>query len=91
MQNYKGRQTNQQILKTFYLWYLEIIQTDKSINQKLKQSPNESINEIFGETKAVLSLKQTPNFLRLLSLNRKNTRLPSGLFNCNNKNCKLYV
>ena len=44
----------------------------KSINQKLKQSPNESIIEIFGETQTVLSLKQPPNLLSLLSINRKN-------------------
>ena len=43
----------------------------KSINQKLKQSPNKSIKEIFGETQTALSLKQPPNFLRLLSINRK--------------------
>ena len=61
----------------------------KSINQKLKQSPNESIIEIFGETQTVLSLKQPPNLLRLLSINRKKLRLRQGLFNCNNKNCKL--
>ena len=42
-----------------------------TINQKLKQSQNESIKEIFGETQTVLSLKQSPNVLRLLS--RKNT------------------
>ena len=42
------------------------------VNQKLKQSQNESINGIFGERQSVfLSLKQPPNFLRLLSLNRK--------------------
>ena len=57
----------------------------KSINQKLNQSPNESIKEIFGETQTVLSLKQPPNLLRLLSINRKNPQLPQGLFNCNNK------
>ena len=39
----------------------------KTINQKLKQSSNESIKEIFGETRTVLSLKQPPNLLRLLS------------------------
>ena len=39
----------------------------KTINQKVKQSPNESIKEIFGETQTVLSLKQPPNVLRLLS------------------------
>ena len=32
-----------------------------------KQSPNESIKEILGETQTVLALKQTPNPLRLLS------------------------
>ena len=42
-----------------------------AINEKLKQSQNESIKEIFGETQTVLSLKQSPNVLRLLS--RKNT------------------
>ena len=30
----------------------------KSINQKLKQSPNESINVIFGETQTILSLRK---------------------------------
>ena len=40
----------------------------KSINQKLKQSPNESIKEIFRETRTVLSLKHPPN-LKLLSIN----------------------
>ena len=44
----------------------------KTINQKLKQSPNESIKQIFEETQTVLSLKQPPNLLRLLSINRKN-------------------
>ena len=43
----------------------------KSINEKLKQSPNESVIEIFGGTQTVLSLKQPPNILRLLSINRK--------------------
>ena len=61
----------------------------KTINQKLKQSPNESIKQIFEETQTVLSLKQPPNLLRLLSINRKKPMLPQGLFNCNNKNCKL--
>ena len=61
----------------------------KSINEKLKQSPNDSVIEIFGGTQTVLSLKQSPNLLRLLSINRKKSRLRQGLFNCNNKNCKL--
>ena len=39
----------------------------KTINQKLKQSPNESIKEIFGEKQTVLSLKQPPNLLILIS------------------------
>ena len=43
----------------------------RSINQKLKQSPNKSIKEIFGETQKVLPLKQPPNLLRLLSIYRK--------------------
>ena len=47
------------------------------------------MNEIFGETQTVLSLNPPPNLLRQLSLNRKNTRLPQGLFTCNEKNCKL--
>ena len=44
----------------------------KSINQKLKQSPNQTINEIFGEKQTVLSLKQQTNLLRLLFINKKN-------------------
>ena len=63
----------------------------KSIFQKLKQSLNESIKVIFGETHTVLSLKQPPNVPRLLSINRKSPRLPQGLLNCYNKNCKLYA
>ena len=42
-----------------------------TINQKLMQSPNESIKEIFGDTQTVLSLKKPPNIPRLLSLNKK--------------------
>ena len=42
--------------------------TVKSINQKLKQSPNESISEIVGETQAVFSLKQVTNVLRFFFL-----------------------
>ena len=52
----------------------------KSINQKLEHSPNQSFSEFFGETQTVLSLKQPPNLLRLLSIN---IRLPQSLFNCN--------
>ena len=61
----------------------------KTINQKLKQSPNGSIKEIFEETQTVWSLKRPPNLLRLLSMNKKNPRLPQGLYYCNNKSCKL--
>ena len=57
----------------------------KLINQNLNHSPNESINEVFGEIKTVLSLKEPTNLLRVLSLNRKNP----GFFTCNNKSCKL--
>ena len=35
----------------------------KTINQKLKQSPNESIKETFGETQTVLSLNNHPIFV----------------------------
>ena len=55
----------------------------------MKQSPNESINEISGETQIVLAIKETSNLLRLLSINSKNPRIPQGLLQCNNKNCKL--
>ena len=82
---------NQQILKTFYLlistyysnlyMYTYMRNTVKSINQTLKQSPNESTRETFGETQIVLSLKQPLNLLRFLS----NARLPQALFNCNGK------
>ena len=43
----------------------------------------------FFEKQTVLSLKQPPNLLRLPSINRKNPLLPQGLFDCNNRNCKL--
>ena len=46
---------------------------------KLTQSSNESIKEMFGETQTVLSLKQPPNLLRLLSINKKIPRLPQCL------------
>ena len=49
----------------------------KSINQKLKQSPNESIKEVFGEKQAVLSLKQPLPILRLLFINRKKAAVTS--------------
>ena len=61
----------------------------KSVNRKIKQSANESINEIFGETKTVVSLKLPANLLTILLINRKNPRFSQGLCNCNNKNCKL--
>ena len=61
----------------------------KSVNQTLKQSANESINEIFGETKTVVSLKLPAKLLRILLINRKNRRFSQGLCNWNNKNCKL--
>ena len=38
----------------------------------MKKSSNESIKEIFGDTLTVLSLKQPPNRLRSLPINRKN-------------------
>ena len=86
MRNYKVRQINQQFLKTFYRWCLHMV---KSIDNKLEQIPNESINEIFGDTQTVFSLKQLPNLLRSPSIYRKIPRFCQGLFNCNNKNCKL--
>ena len=56
----------------FDMW--NIVQT---INQKLKQRPNESIKEVFGEIKIALSLKQPPNLVRLLSKKKqKKTWLP---------------
>ena len=57
----------------------------KSINQKLKQSLNESINDIFREPQTVSSLKQPFNLLRLLSINRRNPRLPEDCLIVNKK------
>ena len=49
----------------------------QSIKLKLMQSPNESSNEVFEETKTK-PLIQTHNLLRVLSLNRKSLQLPQG-------------
>ena len=54
------------LVSTYYSNF-DIRKIVNTINQKLKQSQNESIKEIFGETQTVLSLKQPPNVLRLLS------------------------
>ena len=61
----------------------------RSVNQKLKQSLNKSINEIFGETKSLLLRKQPPNLLRLFSPYIKNPQLPYGLLTFNYKDCNL--
>ena len=82
------------ILPSTYYSNFDMQNTVKTVNQKLKQNPNESIREIFVETQAVLSLKQPPNLLRLLSKKKQkqtNPRLPQDLFNCNYKNCQLRV
>ena len=89
--NKSANSKNILILLSTYYSNFDMRNIIKSINQKLKQSPNEAFKEIVGGTQTVLSLKQPPNLLRLLSINRKNSRLPQGLFNCNNKNCALYI
>ena len=76
------------LVSTYYS-NLNIQNIVKSIDNKLEQIPNESINEIFGDTQTVFSLKQLPNLLRSPSIYRKIPRFSQGLFNCNNKNCKL--
>ena len=63
----------------------------QSNNQKLKQSQNESINEICRESQTVLSFKELPSQIRLLSLNMKKALFPQSLFNCNNNSYKLYA
>ena len=49
----------------------------QSNNQKLKQSQNESINEICRESQTVLSFKELPSQIRLLSLNMKKSTVSS--------------
>ena len=49
----------------------------QSNNQKLKQSQNESINEICGESQTVLSFKELPSQIRLLSSNMKKSTVSS--------------
>ena len=47
------------------------------IKSKLKQSPNESIKESFGETQTVLSLKQPINLRTLLCIKQKKPTVTS--------------
>ena len=49
----------------------------QSNNQKLKISQNESINEICGESQTVLSFKELPSQIRLLSSNMKKSTVSS--------------
>ena len=60
-------------------------QTVQIINNQLKNTNKERINEVFGQTKTVLALKQPPNLLRRLSkakfLSNDNApSAPNGLF-----------
>ena len=65
----------------------------KFINDRFSNDTNINIKEIFSETNTVLlSQKQPPNLLRLLSkakLDTAKTALENGLLTCNDKRCKL--
>lgn len=93
--NYEVRQINGLISKTLNLLTLntysnfDMQNVSKSKSQNIKQNTSKSINKMFGEMHTILSLKQPPNLLKLLLLNRKNPQLPQGLFTFKGKNCKL--
>ena len=58
-------------------------------NECFKNSNDEDINNVFGNTKIVLAQKQTPNLLRILSRPKINTTPENGIFKCKNEQCKL--
>ena len=63
-------------------------------NNRLSTSTNSRIQEVFGDSKTVLALKQPPNLLRHLT-KAKFQSIPktpvnqNGLFKCDNVRCKL--
>lgn len=63
----------------------------KTINTTFENSTNINIKNIFGNTNIVLSQRQTPNLLRILSQPRKENvqKGENGLFHCKDKRCKL--
>ena len=92
---FKTLKSNVEKLKLKLIKSIKVLKIKiKSINQKLKQSPNETTEEVLGKTQTVLQLKQPPNLFRLISMKRKNPRFSQGLFNCHDKNfklCALYI
>ena len=69
------------------------------VSRYVKRMPSDSthsdIQEIFGNTSVVLSQKQTPNLLRILTQHKSTTSSEdNGLIKCKNiqcKICKLYI
>ena len=86
---------------TFYCNYSNYSNKNvvKFINDRFTNDTNINIKEyIFSETNTVLSQKQPPNLLQLLSkakLDTARTALENGLFTCNDKKrgklCQLYI
>ena len=76
------------LMSTYYLDF-DMVNIVKSINQKLKQSPNKSPKNIFGEIQTVLSLKNYPIFLDYFLQIEKNPQLPQSLFTRKIKNYNL--
>ena len=62
----------------------------RSINSTFQNSNNHLIKTVFGNSEVVLSQKQTPNLLRILTKEEKiNKPMGNGLFRCQNKRCKI--
>ena len=75
------------LLSTYYSHY-DMQNIVNTINQKLKQSPNELIKEDFGEKQTVFPLKQPPNVLNNFSKKNKNKKKKNKSKKKNNKKKK---
>lgn len=88
----KIRDVTLPIVSTFYSNY-DASHLVKCSDKLLKDSRNERVNTIFGNSKILLALKQPPNLLRQISkaeLNSiKNNAVENGIFKCTDKRCKL--
>ena len=79
------------LVTTFYN-NLELTRTIKFVNNRLNNTANTRLKEVFGNTKTILALRQPPNLLRHLTkaeYNRSNPRKENGIFRCSNQRCKL--
>ena len=78
---------------TTYYSNLNLERTVKVCNDRLQNSTNPRIQEVFENSQAVLSFKQPPNILTQLTRAKFNT-IPetpkeNGIFKCTDKRCKL--